>query len=650
MAKLRVRKRKNLPKKKAQPAQRKISSSFDDSESDSRSSTGSCTSGSDYSSSRSRSGSSSPGSSSGEDVTEYRKGGYHPVIPFQLYAGRYRVLGKLGAGAFSTVWLCCDEKAKHTELVAMKICKSSRSVCEQTLDEIKLLDALSSNYTMSLKTHFWHSGPHGNHKCLIFELMGENLLALVRHFNDEGLPLRWVKKIAYDSLQGLAHCHSRKVIHTDIKLENVLITRHDMAELIQEADEALAILRKREAILAKRNQQVPVDTTNMSKSKKKRLKKKNKKAATEAAQAAENGENAEENGDEDKGGNEEEEEEEELPELPSILTRQKCRFDDLTLSTLQCKITDFGNGCWIDKHFTEEIQTRQYRSPEALLGQAYDESTDIWSVACMIFELLTGEFLFAPRSSRKWSRDEDHISLIIELLGTYPPPNWALKGKYAKGILTNEGKPKKIKSLKFWNLEDVMIDKYCFSKKEASDFCDFLLPMLEWLPKDRVTAEEALKHPWLADALSEDEELHIPASVLIRRRRKSCDDVSSVMSHGSEGSEYFDIDEERRIRENALSLLTLSDPLTEPDEGNEGDNEDNDENEKGESCCDETSNALTLDDKPRIEAKAAPTREDKSVNDANSQCMKDAGDDAVASPKYLSSVDQLRYDEFHDLD
>lgn len=34
------------------------------------------------------------------------------------------------------------------------------------------------------------------------------------------------------------------------------------------------------------------------------------------------------------------------------------------LGAAQCKIVDFGNGCWTYKHFTDDIQTRQYRCPE----------------------------------------------------------------------------------------------------------------------------------------------------------------------------------------------------------------------------------------------------------------------------------------------
>lgn len=72
----------------------------------------------------------------------------------------------------------------------------------------------------------------------------------------------------------------------------------------------------------------------------------------------------------------------------------------------EVKIIDFGNACWTHKQFVSDIQTRQYRCPEAILGAGYDTSADIWSAACVIFEILTGEYLFDPRSSRSYSRDE----------------------------------------------------------------------------------------------------------------------------------------------------------------------------------------------------------------------------------------------------
>ena len=57
---------------------------------------------------------------------------------------------------------------------------------------------------------------------------------------------------------------------------------------------------------------------------------------------------------------------------------------------LEVKIADLGNACWEHHHFTEDIQTRQYRSLEVLLGAGYGPPADIWSCACMAFELATG--------------------------------------------------------------------------------------------------------------------------------------------------------------------------------------------------------------------------------------------------------------------
>ena len=84
-------------------------------------------------------------------------------------------------------------------------------------------------------------------------------------------------------------------------------------------------------------------------------------------------------------------------------------MEGLTLDSLVCTLTDFGNGCWTYKHFTEDIQTRQYRAPEVLIGQTYNETTDLWSCAAMFFELMTGDFMFDPKSTKKWSTDEDQI-------------------------------------------------------------------------------------------------------------------------------------------------------------------------------------------------------------------------------------------------
>eukprot|EP01136_Pigoraptor_vietnamica_P030224 Opistho-1_new@89196 len=167
-----------------------------------------------------------------------------------------------------------------------------------------------------------------------------------------------------------------------------------------------------------------------------------------------------------------------------------------SLSVCPVKLADLGNACWIHHHFTDDVQTRQYRCPEVILGAGYGTSSDIWSAACMIFELATGDYLFEPYAGRDYSRDEDHIALIMELLGKIPK-HLALTGKYSKEIFNKKGELRHIRRLRPWGLPDVLREKYRFSDRDADEFASFLLPMLDLNPDKRATAEECLSHPWL---------------------------------------------------------------------------------------------------------------------------------------------------------
>ncbi|XP_064604565.1 SRSF protein kinase 3-like isoform X2 [Liolophura sinensis] len=160
------------------------------------------------------------------------------------------------------------------------------------------------------------------------------------------------------------------------------------------------------------------------------------------------------------------------------------------------KIADLGNACWTYHHFTEDIQTRQYRCLEVLIGAGYGPPADIWSTACMTFELATGDYLFEPHSGEEYTRDEDHLAHIIELLGPIPR-GIAFSGKYSREFFNRRGELRNITKLKPWGITDVLIEKYDWDPKDAQDLSDFLLPMLHFDPEKRATAAECLKHPWL---------------------------------------------------------------------------------------------------------------------------------------------------------
>lgn len=181
--------------------------------------------------------------------------------------------------------------------------------------------------------------------------------------------------------------------------------------------------------------------------------------------------------------------------------RSKSRDDPsedpaFNICDINVKVADLGNACWIDRHFTEDIQTRQYRSLEVLIGAGYGISSDIWSVACMAFELATGDYLFEPHSGEAYSRDEDHIAHIIELLGKIPK-KVIDGGKQSPQFFNKRGELRNISSLKPWFLYDVLREKYKWPECDAKAFTGFLLPMLEFDQNARATAAQCLQHEWL---------------------------------------------------------------------------------------------------------------------------------------------------------
>ncbi|KAG7087162.1 hypothetical protein E1B28_013143 [Marasmius oreades] len=170
------------------------------------------------------------------------------------------------------------------------------------------------------------------------------------------------------------------------------------------------------------------------------------------------------------------------------------------------KIADLGNATWTEHHFTDDIQTRQYRSLEVILGSKWGPSVDVWSVACVIFELITGgDYLFDPASGSRYSKDDDHIAQIIELMGPIPP-SVALMGKYSTEFFSRKGELRHIQKLRYWPLEAVLHDKYVFPKPAAEALASFLNPMLRLDPGKRARAGDMVGHRWLEGVVVNGEE------------------------------------------------------------------------------------------------------------------------------------------------
>ena len=176
------------------------------------------------------SGESASSSDEEEDARDYKKGGYHPVKIGELFKdAAYEVLTKIGWGHFSTVWLAWDRRAERP--VALKIQKSAQRYSEAAVDEIELLKQVAASERAEernlvlLRDSFVHRGVNGKHHVLAFEVLGDNLLALIKESDYQGLPLAAVRVMASCVLRALHHLHKRlSIIHTDLKPENVLLT------------------------------------------------------------------------------------------------------------------------------------------------------------------------------------------------------------------------------------------------------------------------------------------------------------------------------------------------------------------------------------------------------------------------------------------
>ena len=172
------------------------------------------------------------------------------------------------------------------------------------------------------------------------------------------------------------------------------------------------------------------------------------------------------------------------------------------IDNVNIKLSDFGTSINSSNINKKEIQTRYYRAPEVILKCNYDYKVDIWSLGCVIFEILTGDILFNPQKNRETNRDRNHIKLIFEIIGEIPK-NMIKESERSKVFFKRNGLLKGIKHINNNPLSNILINKLKnkIPKNELLLLIDFMNKLLEIDPSKRLDSIQCLKHEWLSDEL-----------------------------------------------------------------------------------------------------------------------------------------------------
>lgn len=286
---------------------------------------------------------------------------------------RYKKIEKLGEGTYGVVYKAMD--TINDELVAMKVMRleqEEEGVSATTLREITILRMMNHRNIVGMRNIMLKE----NSLTLIFEHLDFDLRKLLINYKGRPLTVPLQKSYGFQLLSGLFFMHTHRVIHRDIKPDNILLD-----------------------------------------------------------------------------------------------------------SQGHLKICDFGLARFFTvplRNFTEGVVTLWYRPPEILLhNDFYEVSIDIWSAGCVMAEMARGSPIFSGDS------EIDMIHKIFDLFGSPSQEIINCFHDLKCGVVNNlDYRPH--------NLGDLV-------QSEDAEFIDLLSKMLCLDPRKRITAKEALHHPYFND-------------------------------------------------------------------------------------------------------------------------------------------------------
>ncbi|CAG9316351.1 PHO85 [Blepharisma stoltei] len=301
----------------------------------------------------------------------------NPRLSIRNHLDNYEKLEKIGEGTYSSVYKAIDTNSdQFVALKKIRLSDGEEGIPSTTIREISLLkDLIHPNIVKLLDVI------HDNHKLyLVFEYVDHDLKMILDTYLGQGFDLFEAKSYLYQLLKGLAACHADKILHRDLKPQNILINNEGVLKL---ADFGLA-----------RTFGIPYST------------------------------------------------------------------------------------------YSQDVVTLWYRPPDILMGnKKYTTTIDMWSVGCIFAEMLRGKPLFAGNTNN------DQLKKIFMVFGTPNENTWPGVSRF----------PEFRKSFPKYQ----GIDLRSLVPKIDDNGFELLTAMLQMIPSNRITSQQALSHPFFNDIPSE---------------------------------------------------------------------------------------------------------------------------------------------------
>ncbi|KAL4970262.1 putative protein kinase (Lkh1) [Aspergillus stella-maris] len=178
----------------------------------------------------------------------------------------------------------------------------------------------------------------------------------------------------------------------------------------------------------------------------------------------------------------------------------------------EIRLIDFGSATFDDEYHSSVVSTRHYRAPEIILNLGWSFPCDIWSIGCILVEFFTGDALFQTHDNL------EHLAMMEAVIGERIDPK-LVRQVMQGGRNGNQNQASKYflrNKLDYPNDETTRASKkYVQAMKRLTAFLptntkfyrlflDLLQRIFVYDPKQRITAKDALKHPWFKESITDD--------------------------------------------------------------------------------------------------------------------------------------------------